>query len=157
MRMGPHNLRTVRKHIYGRKERQNRFLPRSQGVSKVCQLSGCPWFCSDSSSICSHSGTAVSASCGGSIRLGLMVLGEFIRTIYHEVETHESGAFDLILLCLSLLRIPSPLKRLARNEFFQASDPKKGNGNARELPARRGRKARRRKESSFPSPRGFRG
>jgi hypothetical protein len=32
-----------------------------------------------------------------------MVLGEFIRTIYHEVEIHESGAFDLILLCLSLL------------------------------------------------------
>src|SRR4029077_5764172 len=63
MRMRPHYLRTVRKHIYGRKERQNRFLPRSQGVSKVCQLSGCPWFCSASSSICSHSGTAVSASC----------------------------------------------------------------------------------------------
>ena len=68
--------------------------PRSQGVSKVCQLSRCPWFCSGSSSICSHSGTAVSASCGGSIRLGLMVLREFIRTIYHEVEIHESGAFE---------------------------------------------------------------
>jgi hypothetical protein len=49
------------------------------------------------------SGTAVSASCGGSIRLGLMVLGEFIRTIYHEVEIHENGAFDLISHCLSLL------------------------------------------------------
>jgi hypothetical protein len=42
--MSPHYLGTVRKHIYGRKERQNRFLPRSQGVSKVCQLSRCPWF-----------------------------------------------------------------------------------------------------------------
>ena len=27
------------------------------------------------------------------MRLGLMVLREFIRTIYHEVEIHESGAF----------------------------------------------------------------
>jgi hypothetical protein len=26
--------------------------------------------------------------------LGLMVLREFIRTIYHEVEIHESGAFE---------------------------------------------------------------
>jgi hypothetical protein len=26
--------------------------------------------------------------------LGLMVLPEFIRTIYHEVEIHESGAFE---------------------------------------------------------------
>jgi hypothetical protein len=31
--------------------RQNRSLPRSQGVSKVCQLSGCPWFCLGLSSI----------------------------------------------------------------------------------------------------------
>ena len=30
----------------------------------------------------------------GSIRLGLMVLREFIRTIYHEVGIHESGAFE---------------------------------------------------------------
>ena len=30
----------------------------------------------------------------GSIRLGLMVLREFIRTIYHEVEIHESAAFQ---------------------------------------------------------------
>ena len=67
---------------------------RSQGVSKVCQLSGCPWSCSASASICSQSGTAVSVSCGGSIRLGLMVLREFIGTIYHEMEIHESGAFE---------------------------------------------------------------
>jgi hypothetical protein len=75
-------------------ERSAKSLPRSQVVSKVCQLSRCPWFCSGSSSICSHSGTAVSASCGRSIRLGLMVLREFIRTIYHEVEIYESGAFE---------------------------------------------------------------
>jgi len=68
--------------------------PRSQGVSKVCQLSRCPWFCSASSSICSHSGTTISASCGGSIRLGLIVFREFIPPIYHEVEIHESGAFE---------------------------------------------------------------
>ena len=30
----------------------------------------------------------------GSIRLGLMVLRESIRTIYHEVEIHESAAFQ---------------------------------------------------------------
>jgi hypothetical protein len=63
-------------------------------VSKVCQLSACPWFCSASSSICSHSGTAVSASCERVYTLGLMVLREFIRTFYHEVKIHESGAFE---------------------------------------------------------------
>ena len=51
-------------------------------------------FAQASSSICSHSATAVSASCEGSIRLGLMVLRAFIRTIYHEVEIYESGAFE---------------------------------------------------------------
>ena len=30
----------------------------------------------------------------GSIRLGLMVVREFIRTIYDEAEIHESGAFE---------------------------------------------------------------
>jgi hypothetical protein len=28
------------------------------------------------------------------MRLGLMVLREFIRTLYHEVEIYESGAFE---------------------------------------------------------------
>jgi hypothetical protein len=28
------------------------------------------------------------------MRLGLTVLREFIRTIYHELEIHESGAFE---------------------------------------------------------------
>jgi hypothetical protein len=36
-----------------------------------------------------------------SVRLGLMVLREFIRTIYHEVEIHESGAFANPLPALS--------------------------------------------------------
>src|SRR4029077_1198151 len=37
-----------------------------QGDSKVCHLSGCPWFCSAApQSICSYCGTAVSDYCEG--------------------------------------------------------------------------------------------
>jgi hypothetical protein len=55
-----------------------------------------------------------------------MVLGEFIRTIYHEVEIHESGALERSALnqfWSSLTRFSESsalLKRLARNGFSQA-------------------------------------
>jgi hypothetical protein len=60
--------------------------------------------------------------------LGLIVLREFIRTIYHEVEIHESGAFEMSALnqfWSSLARFSESsalLKRLARKDFSQASD-----------------------------------
>jgi hypothetical protein len=56
-----------------------------------------------------------------------MVLREFIRTIYHEVEIHESGAFErgqrLNKFWSSFARFSESsalLKRLARNGFSQA-------------------------------------
>ena len=92
--MRPHYLRTVRKHIYGRKERQNRFLPRSQGVSKVCSFRVALGFAQPPRQFARIPEQRFQPPAKGFIRLGLMVLRESIRTIYHEVEIHESGAFE---------------------------------------------------------------
>jgi hypothetical protein len=62
------------------------------------------------------------------MRLGLMLFREFIRTIYHEAEIHESGAFErgkrLDQCRFSLASLESPsLKRLARNHFPLLQSP----------------------------------
>jgi len=48
--------------------------------------------------------------------LGLIVLREFIRTIYHEVEIHESGAFDGSAHETEILRTPKTSVLLADGE-----------------------------------------
>ena len=94
MRMGPHYLRTVRKHTMAERSAKIASYPVLKVFRRYASFRVALGFAQPPRQFARIPEQRFQPPAKGSIRLGLMVLRESIRTIYHEVEIHESAAFQ---------------------------------------------------------------